>query len=311
MAITLSAILLLLLVSSRATSTPLKLSYAALGDSYASGDGAGSSKLLPNLDPTCGRFDAAYPVQLVNNSKLEITSFRNIACGGASTTSVLRSQSWWIGNRDVVSLTVGGNEVDFFVLLNECVQQWHPFSTCESEMAKSKALIESSSFIDNYDQMLRGLRKTAPYSRLLVTGYASFFAEDTDQCSTISFSVTNRTNFLTKTLRREFNTLVRSLNDVIRAACYNHAAEYIDMDKIFAGHRFCEPGVTEPSSGADTWFYNIEYEQDTKKGSLDARSSQKMMTGPFGEFFNLTRTFHPTPFGHQAIAQALLKQIKT
>ena len=310
MAILSLGILLLILIASRATSTSLKLSYAALGDSYASGDGAGSSKLLPNFDPTCGRFDGAYPVQLVNSSDLEITSFRNIACGGASTTSVLRSQSWWIGNSDIVSLTVGGNEVDFFVLLNECVQQWHPFSTCEAEMAKSKALIESSTFIDRYDQMLRGLRKTAPNNRLLVTGYASFFAEETEQCSNISFSVTNQTNLLTKTLRRDFNTLVRSLNDVIKAACYNHAAEYIDMDRIFAGHRFCEPGITEPSSGAGTWFYNIEYETNTEDRKHDGRSSQQMTMGPFGEFFNLTRTFHPTPLGHRAIAQALSKQIQ-
>ena len=58
--------------SARPVSSSRSISYAALGDSYASGDGAGSSKLLPNWDISCGRFSEAYPVQLANSTNLEI-----------------------------------------------------------------------------------------------------------------------------------------------------------------------------------------------------------------------------------------------
>ena len=280
------------------------VSYAALGDSYASGDGAGSSKLLPHLDPTCGRFDGAYPVQLVNSPDLEISQFRNLACGGASTITVLREQAWFIGKSDIISVTVGGNEVDFFSLLNECVQQWRPFSTCEAEIAKSRTLVESTQFIARYGGMVQGLKRWAPGAFLLVTGYATFFNEHTEQCSTISFSKTNPETLLTKTLRRTFNNLVRHLNDVIRAACEANGVEYVDMENLFMGHRFCEEGVVEPVNRRQTWFFNLEYQGTDVFGS-----SQLPLVEPVGEFFNLTRTFHPTIDGHNAIARGIAEKI--
>ena len=47
----------------------------------------------------------------------------------------------------IVTLTVGGNEVDFFLILNECIHQWHPLLDCDSQLVKSKKVIESGTFI--------------------------------------------------------------------------------------------------------------------------------------------------------------------
>jgi hypothetical protein len=99
------------------------VSYAALGDLYAIGAGAGFLQLPPHLDVGCGRFSEAYPVQVAKSSSLEIeeSQFRNLAYGGASTASVLHGQVLYIGDSRIVTLTVGGNEVDFFAVLNECI----------------------------------------------------------------------------------------------------------------------------------------------------------------------------------------------
>jgi|SRR2546423_1021799 len=150
-------------------------SYAALGDSYATGAGAGSPRLSPHLDIGCGRFSDAYPVQVANSTLLNIgeSLFQNLACGGASTVSVLRNQAPWIGDTQIVTLTVGGNEVGFFAVLNECIYKWWPFSTCEKEWQRSRSLIESSDFIGKCNKLAKGaVQNLQPETRLLVTGYA-------------------------------------------------------------------------------------------------------------------------------------------
>ena len=212
-------------------------SYAALGDSYASGDGAGASKLFPNFDITCGRFSEAYPVQVANSTDIDIPShdFKNLACGGASSLNTLYSQVPRIGDSDVVSITVGGNEVDFFVVLNACVYQWWPLGTCEKEMATARTLVQSTSFINNFNKMVARTKRKVDDNDgvLLVTGYAAFFNDQTEQCNKISFSKRDPTNVLTKELRRDFNEMVRLINDVIKASAEAHGAMYVDVDRTF------------------------------------------------------------------------------
>jgi len=305
------------LVSSFNASAVSVRSYAALGDSYAAGDGAGSSRLLPDVG--CGRFSRAYPVQIADDVGLDVYcgTFKNLACGGASTSSVLRTQAPWIGCADIVTLTVGGNEVDFFLLLNECVHQWKPFSTCEAELAKARGLVQSTRFIDNFDRLIAGItRKLRPGAQLMVTGYAQFFNDITDQCGRISFSKTDPSNHLTKELRREFNQMVTMLNDVIKAAAAAHGALYVDMDMVFEGHRFCETGVVEPDPlRSDTWFFNLLYPDTDRISSVNYATKAKhqepqaSLLGPIRDFLDLTKVFHPTSDGHAAIAQEILRLI--
>ena len=145
-------------------------SYAALGDSYAAGAGAGSHKSYPILDGLCARFSDAYPVQVANSSSLDIQEhqFRNLACGGSSTSRVLEDQVPCISDSQIVTLTVGGVEVDFLATLNECVHQWRPFSTCEKALEKSRGLMQSSKFIESYDKLLKGaVQNLDPGARIL------------------------------------------------------------------------------------------------------------------------------------------------
>ncbi len=295
--------------------TTRTLSYAALGDSYAAGDGAGSSRLLPHFDVTCGRFSGAYPVQIAKSSDLLIPNgdFKNLACGGASSLSILYSQVPKIGESDIVTITVGGNEVDFFAVLNACVHQWWPSGSCEKEMAKARALVQSSAFLTNFNKMVARTKGVAkPGARLLVTGYAAFFNDETAQCNNVSFSRRNFRNVLTNELRKSFNQMVRMINDVIQAAAEAHEATYVDVDRFFEGHRFCEEGVVEPSDRNETWFFNIAF-SDGKSGFDRGPNSnpQNILPEPVKDFFDLTKTFHPTSLGHQAIAKAIVSLVRS
>lgn len=291
------------------------VSYAALGDSYATGAGAGSPQLPPHLDVGCGRFSEAYPVQVAKSSSLEIeeSQFRNLACGGASTASVLHGQVPHIGDSQIATLTVGGNEVDFFAVLNECIYQWRPLSTCEKESQRSRSLIESGEFIDNFNKLVKdAVHALQPDARLLITGYAKFFNQETEHCSHVSFSKTDPDNLLTRSLRAKLNDLIGRLNDVIEAAAQAHGAEYVGIDGLFAGHRFCEDGVLEPAPNRkDTWFFGMGHASNSGAGKGDQLHDimQQTFPNPFNDFFDFARAFHPTILGHTAIKDEMVRRI--
>ena len=305
--------LLLALVAETFAEVRVAKNYAALGDSYAAGDGAGSSKLLPRFDITCGRFSEAYPVWIANNTDVPISEygFQNLACGGASSLSMLFSQVPKIDDADIVTVTVGGNEVDFFAVLNACVHQWWPSESCEKEMGKARALVQSSSFVKNFNKMVEQTKRVVKSdARLLVTGYAAFFNDKTEQCNDISFSRRDPSNVLTNELRKSFNQMVRLINDVIKAAVEAHEAIYVDVDRLFEGRRFCEEGVAEPSDRSGTWFFNIDLDDKESEYLRADNSAQHLLPGPIKNFFDMTKTFHPTGLGHQAIAKEIVDLVR-
>ena len=286
-------------------SFPVIATYTSLGDSYASGNGAGT-----NTGPLCSPFSDAYPVQLAK--AIGPVRFQSVACGGATTESVIWHQLASIGDSDLVTLTVGGNEVDFFGVLNECVYQWWPLSTCEGELQRSRELIESRGFASGYAKMAKlGLQSLKPGARFLVTGYATFFNEETAACDGATFSITNPEQFLTRQLRRELNHVVEMLNRVIRSAVEASGAEYVDINEIFEGHRFCEEGVSEPNdSRTEAWFFNLDYHSKNVAETFHHGHPQEILSAGLGDWFvGGTKVFHPTKEGHGGIRDAIVKHL--
>jgi hypothetical protein len=318
-------LLFLLVANSGCTAVPLRAlaarSYAALGDSYATGAGAGHLIFTPGAGFGCGHYSDAYPVQVANSTNLDIEEFKNLACGGMTSATVLREQVPHIGGSDVVSVTVSGNEVNFFVVLNECVYHWWPSSTCEAALAKARGLIESHVLWDNLQALVRGAReKLEADALLLVTGYARFFNDQTEICDHVTFSRTRPLDYLTKAKRKTLNQLVTMLNDVIRASAEVHGAVYVDIDTPFEGHRFCEEGVQEPDLGREkTWFFNLpsvetdEYvsEQMLLVQNQNLQENGKIKRLANGDFPNIEtwRVFHPTSLGHRGIAMKITDEV--
>ena len=304
--------------------------FASLGDSYSAGIG---THLDGGKEESCRLGFGAYPALLHidlgigdavtlagkdNKGKkgkgdkgddANITAFQWLSCTGATTADVLgspESSSSSTGQinalltdpttaaLDFITLSIGGNDLGFFDVINACVFRFYGYysGTCEAALRASELLLaeddrstDPASFSARLTvillQLLERVRwEKHPQFRIVVTGYARFFNAETDLCDRASMSVwwhygnatgvpdsnATDTTYLTKGLRRRMNGLVMGTNRKLKAIVDSVNARYgntphvlfVDYDDAFEGHRFCEPEVVEPDYTRDaTWFFLV------------------------------------------------------
>ncbi|KAK3692659.1 SGNH hydrolase-type esterase domain-containing protein [Podospora appendiculata] len=261
-----------------------KTGFAAFGDSYSAGIGTP----LPsnNTSSACRRGAGAYPVLLAQDlttATTTTTSFQWLSCTGATTHDLLSTPSGTSGtsqidafnaslDADFATLSIGGNDLGFFAVINACVFRFYgPSSgTCAAALAAADDLLRDPGFEQRLSLILLEILDRArwwekPGFSVAVTGYARFFAAETDACDSASMSVWRGGPVLSKDIRRRMNALVDAVNRKLRAgvegANQRFAGEkprvvFVDFDDAFEGHRFCEEGVSEPDyEREDTWFF--------------------------------------------------------
>ncbi len=257
--------------------------FASLGDSYSAGIG---THLDGSKEESCRLGFGAYPALLredmagegsVQGSRkgkgkdgkdggdAHATTFQWLSCTGATAADVLGSSSSSLALSstpgqidglvtdpaaaalDYVTLSIGGNDLGFFNVINACVFRFYGYysGTCEAALAASEALVgrgidddldvrDPASFSARLTVILLQLLERArwekrPRFRVVVTGYARFFNSETDDCDRRSMSVlwhsgnatgvpsnATDTTYLTKGLRRRMNGLVAGTNRKLR-----------------------------------------------------------------------------------------------
>lgn len=268
--------------------------FISLGDSYSAGIGTRPSTPIP--DNPCRLGLGAYPHLLalsllpspnISSSPSSSSSssfFQWLSCTGSTTADLLLSNPTYsqIGTINTSSpasfatLSIGGNDLDFFPLLNACVFRFYgPFGsgTCSDELKRA----EDSVFQNSGELELR-LRlvlleilgkirwERHPGFFVTVTGYARFFNSETHECDGVSMGVWAGLpgTELTRETRGRMNGLLLGANRILERVVdgvnrgFGGRAKVVfaDYDEAFEGHRFCEEGVEEPDYGrADTWFF--------------------------------------------------------
>lgn len=143
--------------------------YAALGDSYSSGNGAFST----NLDWGCGRNTYAYPALVAQQRPNTHLTF--VACQGAVTADIVNEQVDALSaDTDYVSLTIGGNDVGFANLIISCASYWS--WNCSNAVEDSRDKIRNE-LPGNLDAAYAAIRAAAPDATVVVLGYGRMFGK--------------------------------------------------------------------------------------------------------------------------------------
>lgn len=237
-------------------------SYAALGDSFAAGIGAGT-RLNGWGDYFCSRYDNSYPSIINANPSFgdkQGRSFQYFACSGAVTADVIKNQITGLKDRslDLVTLTIGGNDAKLSDVLHACIYQWNkdPKLDCDKTLSEVEGIISNPQFATNYDRLLQALvKKLRDDAKIYFTSYSRFWDASTNACDKVTwafkYNYGNR-QYLTQARRTKMNNLVEAVNQQIQNAVkrLGNQAVYVPWGAgvdFIDGH-FCEPGVDESNA---------------------------------------------------------------
>jgi lysophospholipase L1-like esterase len=220
-------------IAAPAAAAPKAVDYVALGDSYASGLGAGP------YDPAsgdCSRSQKAYPARWAAANAPATFAF--VACSGALTSDVRAKQIPALTRgTDLVTITVGGNDAGFARTLRACIN--------ESDLICDYALYMSQIYIDALlPYALAGLyadvSEAAPGATVVVLGYPRLF-------DPLAPALRN----LDPDEQWRMNRLTELLNDRTAAAAARAGFRFASVEGAFATHGVGAPnpwilGLTSP-----------------------------------------------------------------
>lgn len=253
-----------------------------MGDSYSAGIGTG----LNGSENDCRQGLHAYPRLIHADFMRRSTSTDHVlpelqflSCTGSTTGDLFSGSQHSQIDRlnvtlkpDFALLSIGGNDLGFFEIMNSCIFRFYSFysGTCEEALQRSEESLQSNEFEQRLrlaimEVLDRVEWEKRPWFTITVTGYARFFNELTDDCDNRSFGVWWRGPRLKRSLRRRMNRMVLSVNDKIRKSVHEINADFlnprvffVDYDDAFEGHRFCEHNITEPDyANNNTWFFLV------------------------------------------------------
>lgn len=236
-------------------------SYAALGDSFSSGQGV----QLYYLDSAsngndCHRSVQAYPHDVAGPSSPasffqravsgEPITWRFIACQGATTRNVVPTgvaqpgepgpqlaQGAVTADTDLVSLTVGGNDARFADVLQLCsVEECTDpnYRPINGEVFTEWLTNLISSLDVPLEETYGAIRMAAPRSIIAALGYPRVFAQ-----GTVSGVACPRLTLFSAAEQTFLNEMGGLLNGELAEAAANRGASYVDVTSHFTGHEVC------------------------------------------------------------------------
>lgn len=202
------------------------VNYVALGDSYASGLGAGS---YTSESGSCKRSTNAY-AYLWKNAHAP-SSFAFVACAGARTGDVLNNQlSALNSGTTLVSISVGGNDAGFASTMQTCVLDSE--SACLNAVATAKNYA-TSTLPGQLDQVYAAIHAKAPNARVVVLGYPHLYKVG----GSCIFGIGD-------TKRAAINGAADVLDDVVAKRAANAGFAFGDVRSIFKEHEICGSSTT-------------------------------------------------------------------
>ena len=214
--------------------------YVSLGDSYAAGP------LIPNqsLNPLgCLRSDHNYSHLAAPSIGLAL---KDPSCSGAKTNHMTEQQNVEPGpnppqfnsldsSTTVVSITIGGNDIGFSEVAQECITL-NPFSTpCKNKYnsgGKDQLAERIAATAPKVDAVLDGIHARSPLAKIYVVNYPAIFPETGYGCwpqMPIGFG---DVPYLRQT--------EKGLNAMLASQAAANGATLVDWYKASIGHDACK-----------------------------------------------------------------------
>lgn len=271
---------------------PASLKYFALGDSYASGEGAAPFDPDSNSQINqCHRsVDAGARIfgrapGLPGRPPVQPFTTILLACSGAVMDDVayvpasgkpskLRQADLLLADTNLVSLSIGGNDIGFANIMKFCAAA----PACDRGLAGQElartvgdALLrlnrtDPATGLNYFDTVYQNIFAKAPAARLMVVGYPHLLGSG----SAIGCEPFNKSE------RSTIDQIVDIGDTAIQLSATRNGAIFVDLRPYFAGHGACD---------ADPFINRIRFQQ---QGVISKES------------------FHPNPAGQRAIAAALV-----
>lgn len=207
--------------------------YAALGDSYSAGLGAGDYLARSG---GCRRSANAYPELWA--ARHAAASFAFQACKGATTGDVLDRQLGALGSTTrTVSLTVGGNDAAFAQAMADCVLGSEV--GCADRVHRARAFADSA-LPGLLDRVYSAIRARAPRARVVVLGYPRLYGPGSGCLLGLSAAK-----------QSVVDDAADDLDAVIARRAAAHGFTFADVRPAFSEHEICSAG---PS-----WLHGLTY----------------------------------------------------
>ncbi|MDQ3904404.1 MAG: SGNH/GDSL hydrolase family protein [Actinomycetota bacterium] len=212
------------------------LDYVALGDSYSSGVGTG---VYDPASGDCARSPLSYPPLWA--SEHHPTTFRFVACSGATTGDVRGSQITALDPAtDLVTITIGGNDAGFGSVLRTCTVAASD-NVCIAAVDAAEHFARSE-LPGRLTRTYAAIRAAAPRAEVIVLGYPRLFDLAPACGDPLAPNLTRRAK-------------LNEGADVIDGVIYKTVVgqpgfRFVDVRNRFDGHGVCsvEPWINGPSA---------------------------------------------------------------
>lgn len=232
--------------------------YVALGDSFSSAEG------VPPFDSAstsngCHRSTRAYSHLLDASPSQNLVLQAFVACSGATTGNVLNGQNGEnpqvnsLGtSTDIVTITIGGNDIGFVDFLIACV---NPLTNCNTSSAAYANAMDkiTNDLPDSLDGLYIGQDgiqdRVGTNTRVLVVGYPRVVPYDDSLLTCGILSSDERT-----AARQAITGLNNAIQDAVTRA--GSQFEFVDADAVINGVRV-SPFATHEYCSDDSYFNGI------------------------------------------------------
>lgn len=285
--------------------------YLALGDSFASGEGAYNYKVSTDVkDNKCHLSQRSYPYLI--SSVMGYGQYESVACSGAviddinnvekvfnkpqakgKTEKVFTDEvltNFLPGYRTQVSFTerykpgivtisTGGNDIGFGDIILRCIDTDTCYDSYEDRLELAQLINQQ---FPRLTGMYNDIKASAdPRAKIYVISYPQIAKVD---------GVCDMNVHLNRDERVFAEQLVSHLNGVIKKATENAGVFYVDVEDAFNGYKMCEP--------INSW--------DVAVNGLTAGNDKVDFLSIHGPIGN--ESFHPNALGHDLFKTKILQK---